>query len=250
MATIKILVVIPYLAEQAQGSELELAVTGWRTHFKHPYQIIVVGDWHPVTETGRDIMYIPCPRVDPVPGQYLPHLDFKNKFLKVRETFPRNKGFIYACDDCYAVKDFSLPDIQTPKYEHDIVEKCDWRNATGWLRDWYKTRDYCDLFRLPVTDWVTHLPIWYDFRKLLATFRVIPEHESCVWENLYYSFEEALGLPYPPQPSSLYKHEVMTASPDFRDVDDLDATWIVNGNCGWSRALEEKLRRHYGSLIG
>ena len=34
----EILVVIPYLAEAAQGHELELAVAGWEMHFKYPHK--------------------------------------------------------------------------------------------------------------------------------------------------------------------------------------------------------------------
>ena len=76
----EILVVIPYLAKEAQGRELELAVTGWRKHFKEPYHIVVVGDHDPIVDTGDDITFIECPRIDPVPGQYLPHLDMVHKF--------------------------------------------------------------------------------------------------------------------------------------------------------------------------
>lgn len=247
----KVLVVIPYIADEAQGSELELAVTGWRRHFRHPHQIVVIGDWHPVAETGRDIMWIPCPRVDAIPGQYRPHLDFKNKFLKARELFPRNKGFIFTCDDCYAVRDFSLDDVLQTKIAKREIPKKDWRNESPYLRDYYKTRDILDIFGLPVYDFDTHLPRYFDFRRLLATYNAVRDHESYEWSSLYYNFEVAVGNITIPEDAELctarcrWKREVQTASPGFDTTDEVNATWIVNGNCGWSRELEDILRKHY-----
>ena len=51
----KILVVIPYWAPGAQGHELELAVTGWRKHFKEDYHIVIVGD---CPSCGKGILQI------------------------------------------------------------------------------------------------------------------------------------------------------------------------------------------------
>jgi len=253
MATNKTLIVIPYLASEAQGNELELAVTGWRRHFRTAHQILVIGDWHPITETGRDILFSPCPRIDPVPGQYLPHLDIKNKFLRARELFPRTKGFVFTCDDCYPVRDFTLADIMTPKIARREIPKKDWRNESPYLKDYYKTRDVLDLFRLPIYDFDTHLPRWYDFRRLLATYNAVRDHESYVWSNLYYNFEVAVGNIAIPEDAELctphcrWKHEVKSAHPGFSDVRDTEAVWIVNGNCGWSAELEELLRWHYNN---
>ena len=40
----EILVVIPFVSEDAQGSEIHLAAEGWRKHFKSKCRIVVVGD--------------------------------------------------------------------------------------------------------------------------------------------------------------------------------------------------------------
>ena len=104
-----ILVVIPYLAKDAQGSELELAVAGWRKHFKEDFLIVVVGDYHSIVDTGDDITFINCPRVKwPGKGNYWAHIDHVNKFRTVFNAYPHSEGFIYTCDDIYAVKDFTM----------------------------------------------------------------------------------------------------------------------------------------------
>jgi len=246
------LIVIPYLASGAQGNELELAVQGWRKHFKEPYKLCIIGDWHPVATVGKDTLFIPCPRVAPVEGQYLPHLDHKAKMLKVYEKLGKHyDGFIFTSDDVYAVRNFTMEDILAPKMAAAEVPMRPWRNETGWLRDWYKTRVMCYQLNLTAADWVTHLPLYYDFRKLLATFSTVEANESYVWENLYFNFEMTLGaLPLEPDmplctPQCKWKYAVMTSSPGFNDVEETGAIWINNGNCGWSKELEDKLSRHY-----
>ena len=118
-------------------------MTGWRKHFKEPYHIVVVGDHDPIVDTGDDITFIECPRIDPVPGQYLPHLDMVHKFRKVMDAYPDTDGFIYACDDMYAVKDFTLDTVKALKMEDDagVIPDFDYRKETGWWRDLGKTRE-------------------------------------------------------------------------------------------------------------
>ena len=84
----RILVVIPYCSVNAQGKELEYAVAGWRRHFKENYLIVVVGEYHPVCESGDDIVYIESPRVDAVPKMYRQHLDYVSCMRKVWNAFP------------------------------------------------------------------------------------------------------------------------------------------------------------------
>ena len=101
-----IVVGIPYFAAGAQGRELEFAVAGWRRHFKERHIIAIVGDHHPVCDSGDDIVFIDCPRIAPVDGQYLPALDVINKILHLRDAFPASEGFVWSNDDIYAVNDF------------------------------------------------------------------------------------------------------------------------------------------------
>ena len=263
----EILVVIPYLAKEAQGAELALAIAGWKKHFMELHRIVVVGDWHPAVEDD-EITFINCPRIDPVEGQYLPHLDIVHKFRAVRSRFPLATEFIYACDDMYAVKDFWMHDVCFPKISEQSVPEIDWRKASDWWRDLGKTRELCVDEGLPTMNWVCHLPVRYSFQALMD---LILEHDgdyiSYVWENIYFNFEYKMvrdfnefaqkenhpeylkPTPEPelvPQFGSRWKYEVKTSSPGISSVEEAGAVWITNANSGWSGRLEEILRKHYG----
>lgn len=241
----KTLVVIPFLASAAQGDELHLAITGWRKHFKEPHRIIVVGDRHPVVDSGDDIIFIDCPRVEPIPGQYTPHLDHVHKFRKVREAFPDSEGFIYTCDDIYAVRDFTMEDVLLPKHPEigPYFKLYDWKsNAADWWSDRGKTGELCKKEGLPVRDWVCHLPVYYEWDKLFDIYdRYDCDHVSYIVENIYFSREYGDDHSVPAKDM---RDEVRTANPCLRPLGSV--TWISNANCGWSEALEKILRDHYG----
>lgn len=239
-----ILVVIPFLAGDAQGDELSLAVAGWRKHFKEPYHIVVVGDYHHVVETGEDISFIECPRVDAIPGQYRPHIDHVHKFRRVREEFPDSKGFIYTCDDIYGTADFTMADILQPKEPRAGFgfAPFDWRKETAWYADKGKTGELCDREGLPRRNWVCHLPVYYEWDKLFSIYdKYDCDHVSYIVENIYFNIE------YPGDPHAvseeLYHDEVKTAYPAIRPIGTVK--WISNANSGWSRELAVILKKHY-----
>lgn len=240
----KTLVVIPFLASAAQGDELRLAVTGWRKHFKEPHRIIVVGDCHPVVDSGDDIIFIDCPRVEPIPGQYTPHLDHVHKFRKVREAFPCSNGFIYTCDDIYPTADFTMEDVLVPKHPEigPYFKPYEWRsNAIDWWSDRGKTAELCRKEGLPVRDWVCHLPVYYEWDRLLAIYdKYDCDHNSYIVENIYFSELYGDG---PSRPAIEYRDEVRTSNPGIQIGSKM---WIMNANCGWSPRLEKILRDHYG----
>ena len=259
----QILVVIPYLASAAQGDELLLAVNGWRKHFKELNQIVVVGDrpewmkgirkvvmdgltieWFIDPEWDYDIKMIDCPRIDPIPGQYTPHLDHVHKFRKVREAFPESDGFIYTCDDIYPTADFTMEDILVPKHPESgpYFKPYEWRsNAIDWWSDRGKTAELCRKEGLPVRDWVCHLPVYYEWERLLAIYdKYDCDHNSYIVENIYFSELYGDG---PSRPAIEYRDEVRTSNPGIQIGSKL---WIMNANCGWSPRLEKILRDHYG----
>ena len=246
----KYLVVIPYLAKDAQGSELELAVAGWCKHFKEKHRIVIVGDHHPAVDTGRDISFIPCPRIDPVEGQYLPHLDIVHKFRKVRSLFPKTDGFIYACDDMYAVKDFTMQHVLVPKLPHegDDIRVFDWRKEGGWLSDLGKTRELCEREGFTQKNWVCHLPVFYEWDRLLDIYdKYDCDHESYIVENIYYN---QIAIHYAMNgiqvlDADYFQYEVKTSHPGIESAEDAGKIWITNANTGWSKSLEDILRKHY-----
>lgn len=243
-----VLVVIPYLASGAQGTELELSVAGWRKHFQEDFQIVVVGDHHPVVDTGDDITFIECPRVPDQGDNYRPHLDHVHKFLEVRKRYPQSKGFIYTCDDIYAYSDFTLADVQVlkahaPEYKGIPV------SPNAWQRDLYKTRMYAEKVGIPKINFVCHLPVWYEWDKLLQIYRECDaEHNSMVYEMIYFN--------------KYFQGHQVTLLNDFEDhwrcrvEDNSDVrntlrmkfqrkVWVCNTVEGWNSDLEAVLRDHY-----
>lgn len=242
------LIVIPYWAKGAQGHELELAVTGWRRYFMEPYHIVVVGDYHPIVDVGRDISFIECPQIQPVPGQYLPHLDHVHKFREVRKYFPKGTGFVYTCDDIYPTGFIKLEDIKKPKYPERgfFFQPFKWQTKTpDWYSDKGKTRDLCTQIGIPPRNWVCHLPVYYEWDKLFNIYDQFDcDHVSYIVENIYFNME------YPREVDAVccldYRDEVKESYPRIRPAGTVK--WITNANSGWSEDLERILKRHYGIL--
>lgn len=250
----RILIVIPYLSRGAQGRELVYAVEGWKQHFKEDCHIIIVGDWdknvQEVFDRAKlnepDISYIPCPRIAPVEGQYTCHLDHVHKFRTVRESFHESKGFIYACDDMYAVNDFCLEDVQYPKLKSNAMT-ANHDSTNAWQRDLAKTRALCEKEGLPIWNWICHLPVYYDWDKLFAIYDQYDcDHQSYVVENLYFNtYHES---PHLPIDFNLVKFTVTDQSKEtiaqmHKALD--QKTWITNTPEGWSADLECMLQIHY-----
>ena len=241
----EILVVIPYLASGAQGDELSLAVAGWRAFFTTPHHIVIVGDHHAVADTGDDITFLPCPRIAPVEGQYLPHLDMVNKFLKVMDAFPDHHGFVYSCDDIYATAPFDIWDVIRPKHPWRgfSFEPVEWRGKKpSWYTDKGKTGDLCDAIGIPRRNWVCHLPVYYERDLLLDVYeRFGCTRKSYIVENIYFNLEYPLDVHAIDEKT--VHDEVTEAVPDIRRLGSV--TWVSNANSGWSKRLESMLQSFY-----
>ena len=250
MAKTKYLVVIPFFKGGAQGRELEYAVAGWRRHFLENYQIVVVGDYHPVTDTGKDITFIECERVGEQPsGNYRPHIDFVKKFRAVHKAFPNTKGFIYTADDVYAVNDFDIHDIMTMKQRaSNLDEYSDYGNA--FRRDMAKTRRLLVSEGYPTRNYTTHLPVWFDWDKLEAMFdKYDMDHNSYVLETLYFNiyYPNRVPLQLNIDHDNL-KCGVYRAHPrlDYIHRAFKKQIWIQNSVEGWIPALDKILSDYYG----
>lgn len=247
--TIEIPVVIPYLASQAQGRELEYAVAGWRRHFQEPHHIYIVGDYHPVTQTGDDITFVPCPRVADIPGQYRPHLDHVNKFRLIMELLgPDCQGFIYACDDMYAVNDFAMEEVLFPKViSWDMGG--DPTSSNGWQVDCWKTRAFCIAHDLPIWNWICHLPVYYMCEPLKRIYDHLDcDHVSYIVENIYFNslFRDRRPLKLDIRTDNL-KCGVYRPNPNIDTIRKAFDTkiWITNSVKGWVPALDWMLKEYY-----
>ena len=249
------LVVIPYIGE-SQGCEIELAVAGWRQHFKDPYLIVIIGeaDEHvkniiggdELTVQCEDVLFLPCSRVEPIDGQYMPHIDMVNKFNLLRNFFPQSEGFIYTCDDIYATQDFTMEDILKPKHPEigPYFEPYDWHGKHhGWWEDRGKTAELCVKEGLPVRDWVCHLPVYYDWNKLIDIYdKYDCYHNSYIVENIYFGKEFG---DQPSIPAISLRDDVRTSNASELHIPIGSRMWVTNGTCGWSEKLENLLKEHY-----
>ena len=244
----KILVVVPYCSQGAQGRELEYSVAGWRKHFKEPYLIVLAGEYHPVVETGNDIVCIESPRVPEKPGQYRQHLDYVSCFKKVRSAFPRSKGFVFVADDCYAVQDFDMADIRFLKQLRDDIPS-EPNSPNGWKRDQAKTRARLVADGYPTRDFTTHIPQWFEWDKLEALWkRYDMENESYVMEDLYYNIYYSTRLPMTIRDEwdnvkcALYFANIY---PDGIRRAMERKIWLTNSPNGWTKDLDAVLRQYY-----
>lgn len=247
----KILVVIPYLAKAAQGRELEYAVAGWRKHFKENYLIVIVGDYHPITESGEDITFIKCPRVKyPGQGNYWAHIDHVNKFRTVRKNFPDSEGFIYTCDDIYAVKDFTMQDVLKPKVR--VMEITgSFHDSNAWVVDNYRTKKILLKENLPVMNWVCHLPVYYEWDKLFYIYdKYKCDTRSRVVEQLYFNtyFADSDFIVIEGDTPNDYQFKLWKKTDKPEDLRKAIGAkmWISNSVKGWKPEMEEILQEYYG----
>jgi len=243
-----ILVIIPWLPEAAQGRELEYAVAGWRRHFKEQFDIVVVGDG----VTGRmpeGCIPIESPRVPERAGQYRQHLDYVSCFRKVREAFPKSKGYIRVADDCYAVRDFDFQDVLTRKNIGDKIGKSPVVIPGTWQGDQQRTRTKLLADGYPIHNYTTHLPQYFEWKKIEALWeRYGMDETSYVDELLYYNIYDgdraAINVHTEEQP---YKCGVYRSNPRIDYIERCigQRIWITNSPEGWVPQLDSILRKYY-----
>lgn len=241
----KYLVVIPYCAREAQGLELEFAVAGWRKHFKEKHTIVIVGDLHPIIYSGSDICYLAHARVPEDKKNYRPHLDLVSKFREVHKYFPDSKGFIFTCDDFYAINDFTFEDVNVLKFIPGGID-FDPLSPNPWRRDAMKTKRALQREGLPDRNFTTHLPQWYDWDKFEALCKKYDmTHNSYVIEDLYFNtyFPVAGGVAI--DGDDKYKCSVTSTHPDIERLNRAlsDKIWINNNTVGYTKVLEDFLLR-------
>lgn len=253
MKTEPVIIVIPYLASAAQGKELEYAVAGWLRHFKHPHRIVIVGEGLDAVpawiRAQPNVELLESPRVPEVRGQYRQHLDYVSCLRKVRDRYPADEGFIFVGDDCYAVNDFGLAEVQFLKMLEPSLGGFAETSPNAWVRDKVKTRNALDRAGLPRRNFTTHLPQWYEW-KLLETLwkRYEMDKESFVMEDLYYNsfFQDRIPFQLDKWRDNL-KLGVYTKDPDPAELGRafFHKIWITNSPVGWVPELYNRLENYY-----
>ena len=244
----KILVVIPYCSQGAQGREIEYAVAGWRKHFKEDYIIVIAGERHQICDTGDDIVCVESQRVPEAEGQYRQHLDYVSCLEKVQKEFPKSKGFIFAADDVYAVNDFDMADVMFLKQQSAAIS--DYENSMNrWQQDKARTKRKLIEEGYPYRNFTTHLPQWYEWKKLKALWdKYDMAHTSYVMEDLYYNiyFKGRIPLQLHIDHDNL-KCGVYRSNPRLEYIEMAlnRQIWIQNSPDGWIPFLEAALKKHY-----
>ena len=240
------LVAIFYIASEAQGSEISLAIEGWRKHFKEPHRIVVVGDKPPVD----DVDWLQIKRVQKKDGEYLPALDICQKLEAVcLANWWKYDGFIWASDDFFAVNDFTLADVMVPKiYDSQLPSKGDQTQNAFWHTQ-IKTRRLCEASGAGVANWTTHLPMWFDIDLL---YWLIQDYDltemSYIVENLYYNMHAPEQKPERLHRNDRWKFDVCYSPLDRAGLSDafIHKIWVCCSVNGWCPELEAELRKHYG----
>lgn len=255
----KIPIVIPYFRGGADGKELEWCVAGIRRHFVEPYGIFLVGDYHPIVETGDDIIYIFCQRVgEPKnPDNYRPHIDMANKFRFANgwlhgaidfDVEYRTDGFIWYTDDYYAVNDFGLGEVAMPKI-HAWEIFGDAQSINGFRRDKARTKALLEAGGYPVMNWTTHTPQFVEWDKMMAMFdKYDIEEHSYVIEDMYFNIYQGKRLPILLDViSDTFKFGIYAPHPDrdalARAFD--TKVWITNSPTGYVPELIEAMDHYY-----
>lgn len=243
----KFLIIIPFLKGEAQGHELELAVTGWQRHFLSPHHICIVGD-EPDFKLPENATWLDCPRIAPVEGQYLPHLDIVHKFDIALHEYPEYDSFIYACDDQYAVNDFDIEEIKFPKVQDWVMPVVADDEGNGWWKDLGKTRAVCEKSGYAMHNWVCHLPVYYDRKRYME---ILDRHDcrktSYVVENLYFNAYYAKRMPLVLSKGNNLKYPIQSKfNPAEFEAALATKIWVYNSVGGWCKELEERLKIHYG----
>ena len=250
--TAPILVVIPFLPSEMQGCQIQLAVAGWRQHFKEKFHIVIVGEGLSCLDdhfgSSEDVTLLESERVAEKAGNYRSHLDYVKCFRAVRERFTEQDGFIFVADDCFAVNDFTLDDVKRLKIHSDDFNGDVNNPYNGWQRDAGKTRALLDREHLPHRNFTTHLPMWFDWDKWEEIVsRYDMDNESYVIEALYYNtyhgHDEAVLLNHSTDNircwmgnGNISPHDVFLALSN--------KIWVCCSVNGYSYIVEDLLKKH------
>lgn len=242
----EILVVMPYKQSSAQGKEIRIALNGWRKYCQFKYHFIVIGEFdEQLKEEFPWVEFIHCKSIEKKEGQYTPHLDMENKFKIVMKLYSKvYDGFIYTCDDYYAIKPFELKDVTTVHHHSMNFTGCEKCPTSYWRFDKWKTRKLLDVANLPHINYTTHYPYYMQFKKLdeiQKKFNLL--QESYVFDDIYFNYFEheepvldstiRLGI----WNNDIFKNEFQKA------LENPKIKFMCNSVEGWSKELEDNLMK-------
>lgn len=238
------LVVLPYVQSKSQGTELRLALTGWRKHCTFPYHFVVIGEFNAdLCKEFPWVEFISAPILPRVSGQYNPHLDIRNKFEITYQRFhDRYPGFIYMVDDNYAIRPFTKFDIFQTHYLNPSFSGVEKLPTYFWKHDKWKTRQLLDANNLPHINYTTHFPCYFNFNNLTLIWdRFEMRNESYVPEDIYFNvFNVSTPVPVSPIRYGIWGPKQM-GEPLEAAIANPNIKFLCNSVEGWSSELERIL---------
>lgn len=182
-----ITIVIPYLKEKAQGSELLFAVRSIAKNFIGAnVQLVVIGDkedWF-----SDQIMFI-----DKACIGSNPQADVVEKMKVIILDQRIGEDFIWSNDDIYFVAPTTLEDIKILKTAGLLVNE---HGNTGlYNKNRALTLEALNEIGLPIRNFDTHMPFYFEKEKMMKVFESFPTLEkglliASAYYNLHHSKDE------------------------------------------------------------
>lgn len=249
----KTIVIIPYIASQAQGGELPLCIAGWLRHCRADVQLVVVGDSHECLEEYPEVHFIELPReTEQTEGNCVKHLEFVRVIRRVLEEYPKARHFVLTSDDTFAVADFGMEELAYPKCLGLMRELPETGNT--WIHDKNKTLAMLREAGIPAPyDFSTHLPYLMDRRKwerIVGLFGM--DSNSLVIEDMYYNLYFQKRVPVRLSDGDSIRGGVWRSTPNVETIRGFfgTKTWINCNEAGFVPALREMLEAHYHGKDG
>lgn len=238
-------ILITYYSAGAQGNELQLSVFGWRKYFRGDYKLIIVSDIDRCV-SGEDIIWIKEPRVEPISGQYHPHLDVMNRFMKAIKAVPEMNGFVWAADDNFLIKPINGKWLKELRYQNnEYIINGEPSSLHHFAKEKLKTREILDREKLPHRNWTTHIPCYFEVDKFIAlTDKYDLAHNSYILEDLYYNTyfpQEKAELASVSKFMLLKEEDALSMTENIKNK-----TWICGSVPGFSESMQNILAAFYG----
>lgn len=180
-------IVYPYVHEVetggfAQWEELKYSFRSLEKNLKEEFQIWLIGDKPPWV--SDKVNFISSPR-----GKTTnPPIDIVKKLLKIIKNKRIGKNFVWMNDDIYFINPVKLTDITSLRAIGSLDNIYRATNTVFRVNLW-KTFDLLKKLHLPVWNYSTHLPFYYNKDKMLKIIkRFSMLKNSFLVATLYHNF--------------------------------------------------------------
>lgn len=240
------LVVLTYKQSGSQGNEIRISLKGWRKFCTFNYCFIVIGTFTDGLKNEFPwVEFIECPQIEKVDGQYNQHLDVQHCMEIVKKKYNKTyDGFIWIADDNYAIKPFKLEDITTVHNHSSKITGNEKSPKNYWNYDKWKTGQMLLKANLPIVNYTTHYPCYFEFSKLEEIWdKFNMRNESYVLEDVYFNYfkhedpilDSKIRL-------GIWSKEIYER--DFqKSIENPNIKFMCNSVEGWCKELENDLEK-------